>query len=341
MAQKIAGYPAPGLDVIFNQWQRISGGSLFPTPQSIVSDADHMYCFTGLDSSGNWKNGKDATGKTINPGTYDGCINYAPLAAASWSYQQNPGRLRNAANGGNFNGFISAVKYNHYTNEAVLTSTDIDDDAIEVIIAAVIDNSGAIYTLSAARTQGGLSPVKGFGIVYRKNNAVQKVFGERSVGATNCYNGPADCVKGDGKGWNGRMSKVRVERTGDMVQASASVWGLSDTNLALDAGSAITLDLADPANGLEIFKGAQYYGYGTLSQRGAEFRDVVFNSFADVEYVYDLLNDLTYKANSSGGYSLLPGVKAFDQLGYPMIVDNPETQKEFRLNADRTFDKLK
>ena len=77
---------------------------------------------------------------------------------------------------------------------------------------------------------------------------------------------------------------------------------------------------------------------GPRIKQYAEFSSLTFNAFNDAEYVYDLQNDKVYRQNSVGGYSLVPNLKAFRELGYPCLAGNVETQKQFRLNRSYTFD---
>lgn len=343
LAARIAGYAAPGMDEIFNNWQRISSNTVYASGSAVIPEPAYSFCFTSLDANGNWTPGIDPdTHKSMDPSMSEKCIVSVSFASASWAYLQNPGRLHNSTNSNSFNGFISTLKFDHYIHEAVLTSSNTDDDAIGLIIAATVDTAGNLHTLTAIRDQGGVDPANGWGVVYRKGNSVVKIIGNISVGGVNCVNGPNNCAagKGDNKGWNGRMTKVHVERNNDQIVVTASPWGLQETNLVLDNASRIAIDLSDDSLGLGIFKGAQSYGYGIQSQAATDFRSITFNAFNDDEYLYDLQNDLVYKQNATGGYSLVPGVKAFDVLGYPSLVGNVETQKQFRLNEDRSFDRV-
>lgn len=336
LANRIAGYQAPGLSDVFNNWRRISGSRIFNTPSEIVQTPS--YCFTGFDANGNWNPGTNA-GATIQPGTYSNCINSDDFISASWSYKSSPDRLYNAANGSNFNGFISGIKFKNYTLQATLSSADTDDDAIGIIIAAFVDSSNVIHTLTAVRTQGGFPPPSlGWGLVYRQNNTVISTISNMSVGGVNT-NGSA----GDRQGWNGRRTIVSVERADNMITAYTSTWGTSGTPLAIDQTSKIQIDLSDPANGLTAFVGEQYYGFGTISQLGATFSDITFstpNAESDPAYIYDLLNNTVYNKLSSGGYVLVNGMSAYSTIGFPKRVKNTESSKEFMINSAGSYTEL-
>jgi hypothetical protein len=343
LADRIAGYAAPGMSEIFNNWRRISSNTIYATGSAVIPEPAYAFCFTSLDANGNWTPGIDPmTKKSMDPSMSEKCIPSVSFASASWAYLQNPGRLHNSTNSNSFNGFISTLKFDHYVHEAVLTSSNTDDDAIGLIIAATVDANGNVHTLTAVRDQGGVDPANGWGVIYRKGNTVVKIIGNISVGGVNCVNGPNNCAagRGDNKGWNGRMTKVRVERNNDQVVVTASPWGMKEADLVLESASRIAIDLSDSSLGLGLFQGPQSYGYGIQSQAATDFRSITFNAFSDDEYLYDLRDDLVYRQNATGGYSLVIGSKAFDVLGYPSIVGNVETQKNFRLNEDRTFDRL-
>lgn len=193
--------------------------------------------------------------------------------------------------------------------------------------------------MSAYRTQGGLSPTLGWALVHKENETIVRVIGEKSVGGVN-RNG----VSGDQLGWNSRMSKVRIERTGNIVKAYASPWGTDSSTLVVDDASLIQVDLSDPAENLSVFVGAQPYGYESKSQSAASFRDLTFvtpQSNDDPDYLFDLRDNLVYGKKSDGmGYELLSGLKALEVLGFPKTITNLETQREFRIDSATSFTEL-
>lgn len=337
LANRIAGYQAPGLSDVFNNWRRISGPRIFNTPSEIVQTPS--YCFTGFDSNNNWNPGMNGS-TPIQPGTYSNCVNSDDFVSASWSYKNSPDRLYNAANGTSYNGFISGIKFKNYTLQATLSSADVDDDGIGIIIAAFVDSSNVVHTLSAMRTQGGFPPPSlGWGLVYRQNNnVIGSTFSNMSIGGVNT-NGS----QGDRQGWNGRSTIVRVERADNMITAYTSTWGTSGTTLAIEPTSKIEIDLSNPTNGLTAFMGEQYYGYGTISQPGATFSDIAFstpNAESDPSYIYDLLNNTVYNKMNAGGYVLVNGMSAYSTIGFPKRVKNTESSKEFMINSAGSYTEL-
>jgi hypothetical protein len=335
LANRISGNVPPKFAEVISKWKRFSGTTYYPTVLSII--ASPSYCQTTLDGSGMWAN---SLSPVANPNT-DGACNTASMNSLSWIYLTGPDRLFNIQNTNNYNGFFSSLKFDTFTAEATLSSTDLDDDAIGVAIAVYVDPANNdVHTLSAYRTQGGFpAPSLGWGVLYKLNGAVIRTFDNKSVGGVN-KNG----ASGDQQGWNGRNTQIRIERTGNIVKAYTSVWNTGSTASAIDLTSLIQLDLSDTANGLTMFVGAQSYGYETISQARATFSNLTFITplaNADPEYLFDLKDNLVYTKKSSGvGYQLVTGLKALDMLGYPKIITNLETQGEFQINSSSSFTEL-
>lgn len=327
LANRIAGNAPPKFAEVITKWKRFSGTTYYPTVASIV--ATPSYCQTSLDGSGMWA---PSTSPVADPNTAGAC-NTASMNSLSWIYLTSPDRLFNIQNTSVYNGFFSTLKFDTYISETTVSSVDTDDDAIGVSIAVYVDPvTSDVHTLSAYRTQGGFpSPTLGWGILYKLNGSVIRTFDNKSVGGTS------------GSGWNGNNSKIRIERTGDIVKAYASTWS-TGTAAAVDQASLIQLDLADSANGLTMFQGAQSYGYESLSQPHATFSDLSFQTplaNSDPDYLFDLRDNLVYSKKSSGiGYELVVGQKALDMLGFPKIITNLETQTEFSIISSTSYTEL-
>lgn len=345
LRKKIEGYDPPTLNEILNQWRRISAGYVYNSVSSIdheALDTSQYGCVTEILSTGLWAVNEGG----VKPSFDAYCISQAWFSALSWQFSDN--RLKHATNSSNFNGFISNVKLDRYRHQAILTSLNHDDDYIAIIIAAKVDDQGAIHTLSAERTQ---SPEKNWYLAYKmfpKNapyNSPAKVFknfGEIAIGQSNTNdngNTTENEAKGDGKGWSGRKTLVKIERDGNLITAHTSDWGAStslDSSLVVVPGSKIEIDLADAALGLEIFQGEQHYGYGIRSQAQSQIYNVQFSPLNAEQYVYDLMNDLVYEYNSTtGGYDLRPGLSAYAMLGTPRKVGNYETQRVYRITQNK------
>lgn len=335
LADRIAGNAPPKFSEVISRWKRFSGTTYYPTVASIV--ATPSYCQTSMDGSGMWA---PSTSPVADPNTAAAC-NTASMNSLSWIYLTSPDRLFNIQNTSVYNGFFSTIKFDTYISETTVSSSGTDDDAIGVSIAVYVDPvTSDVHTLSAYRTQGGFpAPSLGWGILYKLNGTVMSTFDNKSLGGVNT-NGS----QGDRQGWNGRNSKIRIERTGDNVKAYASTWNTGATASAIDEASLIEIDLADGANGLTMFQGAQSYGYESLSQPYATFSDLSFQTplaNSDPDYLFDLRDNLVYSKKSSGiGYELVVGLKALDMLGYPKIITNLETQSEFSIESSTSYTEL-
>lgn len=330
---KIAGNEPPKMTTVVSAWKRFSGSVFYPDGSSIV--ANPSYCQTTLSASGSWANGTRPNGTTVNPNTAAEC-NTESMNSLSWLYLENPDRLYNIMNTNHYVGFFSPLKFHSYTASTTVSSDDTDDDAIGFTIAVYRDpNNGDIHTLSAYRTQGGLPPDLGWGLVYKLNGTTVslRIFGAKSVGGVN-KNGSS----GDRQGWNGRKSKIDVIKERDVVKAYCSPWGTNAATLTIDPASLIEIDLADPANGLTMFMGSHFYGYESKSQSKATFSNLSFTTpqaATVTDYIYDLKNNEVYQKKSSGiGYEIIPGVKATDRLYYPRRYSNIETLKTYQINSE-------
>lgn len=333
---KINGYQPPSIAEILNSWRRIAGANIYSDISS--EPQTPAYCFSGFDSNYNWNAASNGT-TTIAPGTYTNCVNSNVHTSNAWNYIASPDRLYNASNASSFIGFLSGLQFKEYNLEAVVSSADTDDDAIGLIIASTVV-SGNVHTLTALRTHGGQQPNLGWAIVHRINNNINRIFGEKSVGDTH-KNGTSGT--GDKLGWNGRNTRIRVERADNIIKAYASTWGTGGVAGSVSSTSEIVIDLSDTANNLTQFQGPQYYGYGTISQLGATFTEINFNTptaTADPSYIYDLMNNTVYIKNVSGGYTLMNGTQAYSTIGFPKKVKNTETQKEFMIDSAGGYTEL-
>lgn len=329
LLEKISGYDRPGLNTIFNQWSRISGSRMYQSVSDIVLEPQFEFCNTGINSSGYWNpTVHPITGDPLPGRTYNGyrCIESEALAGMSWSYLSSINGLRLALNSLLFVGFVSAIPFEIYENEAVMTSARGDDDSIGLIVASVRDDSGNIHTLSASRNQGGAVPYLGWGFVHYINGEPHAFHHDVSVGGVYVDNGSTG-------GWRNRQTRIKVNRNRNIVTAYASDWFTGSTVPDFNPISEISVDLSDPALGLEIFLGPQKYGYGAHSQEGATFTNIHFDSLVDVQYIYDLKNNRVYKLieDGSGSYELLSRASAFKMLGSNTHVINPEIQKAYFL----------
>lgn len=336
LANRIAGNSPPQFAEVLSRWRRFSGTNYYPDVATIVPSPS--YCYTSLDGAGSWAMG-DNGGSPVNPNTASAC-NTPTMNSLSWIYLTGPDRLFNIQNTTYYNGFFTTLKFEDYIATATVSSTDTDDDAIGVTIAVYFNSAtDQVHTLSAYRTQGGQQPNLGWGLLHKVNGAVSQIIQNKSIGGANRNSGGGGGT--DTLGWNGRNSQIRIERTGNIIRAFCSSWTTGDTPLDIDPASEIMIDLADPVNGLTDFVGAQSFGYETISQARATFARLSFQTpqtVADPDYLFDLTNNLVYsKIVGALGYQLMSGTKALDMLGYPKVITNLETQREFSIISGSSF----
>ncbi len=155
------------------------------------------------------------------------------------------------------NAFISPYKYENYTLESRLYSSNGDDDTIGLVAAHTRIGSDN-YTLYVSRTKAGQNPISGLGFIFSKNNG-QQVITNISVGGTS-------------GGWSGNWSKMKVVREGDIFKVWASEWNNSNYSTTEPV---MTIDLNDYPE-MEMLQGAKSYGYMTWSQADTRYYD---NSF--------------------------------------------------------------
>jgi hypothetical protein len=227
--------------------------------------------------------------------------------AAAWQFLTDPDRVSMPLNVSPYNGFVSPEQLENYTLEATLTSPNSDDDTIGIVIAFVrID--GTNYTLTALRNQAGNSPTVGWGVCYGEgSNYYTWTLDSKTVGATSHT-------------WYGKQTRVKVQRTGDIIKAYCTPWDQVDS---YDATSEIVIDLNSDARLLK-FKGAQSYGYTTYSQPDSTYLDIQLGGALDVSKVYDAASGEVWEYIQGSGWTKLE-TTVQDELGYVRMVTNPET----------------
>lgn len=337
---RVTGNTPPKFAEVISRWKRFSGATYYADATAIT--ANPAYCDdNGMDGNGSWLNVTNPSNQTVNPNTAAAC-NTESMNSLSWVYLTNPDRLFNIQNTTNYVGFFSTLKFEDFTAEAVVSSTDTDDDAIGVTVAVYFDSvQNIVHTLSAYRTQGGFpAPNLGWGLLHKENNTVVRTIANRSLGGVN-----ANGTSGDQQGWNGRMSKIRVVRAGNNVKVYASTWGTDASALTIDETSLIEVDLSNPAENLTQFMGPQSYGYESISQARATFSNLSFiipqQGDENPDYLFDLRDNKVYGKKASGvGYELIIGMKALDVLGYPKTITNLETQRQFLISSSTSFSEL-
>jgi hypothetical protein len=241
----------------------------------------------------------------------------------SWSFDPLTSVIKSTVNSKNYIGFVSPDTFENYLLEATLSSTDTDDDTIALVIAYARDPiTQATFTLSVARTQGGNTPVNGFGVMYNLNQSdAALISADVSVGGVNKNSS-------GGNGWASRYSRVQVKRNGDIIQVMCSSWN----SLTLVPASLIEIDLnSDPR--LAVFKGAHSYGFAAYSQQDSSFTDIAFSAGTNLNQsiIYDLADGKIYEYTNNQWVATASNLA--QDLGYPREVYNPQTNKTYVIDA--------
>ena len=239
----------------------------------------------------------------------------------AWSYDAVNDYVVCTTNSSTYIGFVSSDVYENYLHEVKISSTDSDDDAITVVIAWYIDPvTGYEYTLSAHRdAKGGTNfSGKGWEIVYNYNQGdAWRLYSEDGNQPTT--------------GWAGKYTKVKIERTGDIIVCDATEF---DTDTYGDL-STFTVDLSsDPR--LEKFRGPSAYGYGAYSQGSATFEVLRFEDPS--QSIYDL-RDGTYYLKVSGSW-VAQGENIWESVGVGKFLINQNTGKMFFIDSPTTIKRI-
>ena len=336
--QKLLGYEAPELGEIFNKWPRFAGTKYFLNIDEVDRNNPLAYCMSEKDSNtGRFTSTTDPEGNPVpDPGSNNVCNASEDFLAMAWSLVGDPSRVICVANSGRVTGFLSPLDFEYYTHEAVLTSTNRDDDRIGIVIAARTDAGGKLHVLEATRTQGGTQPGLGWGILYYVDGVTKKIIDEKSVGGIFKNSGPA----GSNDGWSGKRTLVRVVRDANIIKASTSEWFMAGEIPSISEESLIEIDLNDESLGLEFFKGPGAYGYSSFSQYFSEFTDIKFSTGNSGTYLYDLSTSSVYERQLEGDFKERTDIDLYTHLGTPRVITNPDTGKKFFLRSDRTYEEV-
>lgn len=258
----------------------------------------------------------------------DGSAYYADKASATgqaldWQLLTSPDRVLMPTNTAGGNAFISPEQLDNFTFEATLQSSSTDDDRIGLIVA--FNREGGVnQELIIARTQAGTPPYKGWGAHYVENGSLYGwIIKDIDIDGTN-KNGD---YPGDGRGWDNRYSRVKIERNGDIIKCWCSNW--NSTTIRED--SLFTIDLNSDAR-LAKFKGPQSYGYYTHSQANSTYLDIVIRGAVDLSSVYNVTTGVLTEYNGTQWVTSIQSIQ--DTVGYITRIVNPLTQQIAIVQSD-------
>tara|TARA_B100000700_G_scaffold101966_1_gene115001 strand:+ start:51216 stop:53894 length:2679 start_codon:yes stop_codon:yes gene_type:complete len=240
----------------------------------------------------------------------DGPNYYATAGDASgegddWYFDDSIGSFVMPTNTASPNSILSPNELESYGLNAVLTSSDNDDDTIGLVVGAkVVD--GIPHLLVVGRSQGGQVPRSGFGLIYYDGVNAPVVI--------------QDWGEGDTSGsWEGKSSRVSVRRSGDSLIVDCERFG---------GGSFQTnnFNFNDDSRTAK-FAGSSRYGYYTHSQASSTFKGII-QPMADGR-VYSVETNKIWEAQN-GNWVYLGDTEWFSKyLEWPRRITNPETDTRY------------
>jgi len=278
-AFKASEYTPPGFAEIFATWPRFDQGTYYPDPANPGGAAASWTLVSTTDSNSQ--------------------VVYTVMQTENTSPS----------------GFLSDEGFEFYTHEATLYSSDSDDDGIGLVIAYLqADGSSPATYLVAARSNGGVDPDSGWGLLWIEGTST----------VANVQAQPTSFNTTGGWASSG-ASRIAVKRQGNTITLSATDWfpelspsvgssvdDLASATPAYDAQSTMTLNLntgiltyytggsittksigewsSQTLSNLQRFIGARQYGYWATSQGDAGFWNVAFEGGADRGVSYLLTN---------------------------------------------------
>jgi hypothetical protein len=268
-----------------------------------------------------------------------------PSELTAWAYDSGTGTITNTTNSGTFIGMVSKEVYDNYDLQMKLSSIDVDDDNIGVLLAWYKDpDTGKEYTLSAHRSPGGLDFL--YGVSYNFNQGASN--GEKLVAPGNALvkwgNGAAGNLTraaagyaGNTPGWGGLAAqwgtdgstRLWIERRGDIIKVKTSQWA---TPAVEDETTLLTVDLSsDPL--LAKFRGPSSYGIVAISQQSSKWEVIDFTNAKDG--IYNLASGQVW-TRTGGVWTVNPAL-SLDSLGKNVLLVNPTTGKMFLMKDKNTI----
>lgn len=243
-----------------------------------------------------------------------------------WTVNQTNGQIQCTMNTSGPTGFVSPNRYDKYTLEVQIASTDVDDDGIGIILASTYKD-GVNHVLAATRSVGGWPNIWEVALYQIQAESFTKTvltslnlplkWGNGAYGATRTDSG---YVENNGIGWNTFPTGVKILA----VRNSSSIT-LQTTDLGSATyvtGANLTVDLTTIENGL--FLAPAQYGMLAYSQAAATFTTIQLT--VDDNHLYDVRNGDIWEYSTS--WTKIAG-SAYDHLKEGRQYYNPYTKKTF------------
>lgn len=263
---------------------------------------------------------------------YDtGVFPAVPSELNDWIYNNTTDQIECTINSNTLVGFVSPAKYNNYTFEVSLSSADIDDDWIGIILAYANVN-GQDHTITAMRKASKADPfvpilpstssnLNGAGsqwdwkIIY---NFAQGTAGKEYTIASG--SGLTNVTS-----WQvGGTTKIKAVRSGNTITASTTQFATPNTYV-----QPLTVDLtSDPR--LSVFLNPSSIGYCAFSQPKATFKNITFTGGQNI--IFDSRDSKVWVYNGST-WSYDASINMYDTLSKGVIYSNINTGKSFFING--------
>lgn len=245
--------------------------------------------------------------------------------AAGWVWNVSLNAAVMPLNTGAFVGFVSPDSVDDYELDVVIKSDNNDDDQNGIVLA--FNRVGAINNrLFLSISRGGLTPTPRVSHAICVNDLATTIQTSNFAGMNAGPN--------NGEGWNGRYTRVRVRRNGDVFKVENSPWN----SMTFDPAGTFEFNVNDDPRLLQ-FKGPKPWGFINCSQPASYFTIRTFKGGVLWDLIVDAENNVVYRY-LPGGWTAMDGMKAQDVFGAPRTLKNPETGQSFRLNVNGTITSL-
>ena len=230
--------------------------------------------------------------------------------AAAWTYDSATGTIQMPLNVEPTNGFVSNLEYDSYEFTTTVTSKDADDDTVGIIAAFSRENSKNYY-ISFVVSMGGFSPqpAGGIGVFfnYIRSSSYTKIW-ENAITTS-----PSP------SGWANRTVKLKIKRVKDILY----FWHSETNSNILPSEPQFVLDLNSNVD-YERFKGKKKYGYMTLSQPYATYKNAEFIGGINNNLLIDIASNKTYTYNNTTSQWEETTMDLVQTYGSGVLIYNPE-----------------
>ncbi len=247
--------------------------------------------------------------------------------ATAWLYNTTLSRIECTLNTSGMVGFVSIEKLDNYILEATLGSTNGDDDVVGLVAAFKNGGTNNLAVL-VVRTNDGVAP----NWAIRLQNAA--TISTLVSGASAVTAGFPTAQSLGGWAASG-TTKVKVQRSGNMIYATCSQFGQT----AYNETTLIQFDLNSNTT-TQALLGKQSYGYCAHSQFAAYFSGTTLTGTLAMDKAYNTVTGAVMKFNTTTSVWEAQAGTIAATLGYPRYVVNPNTGFTFFISPTGVITKV-